>query len=144
MPDCQFVASIKCHAVYQHAHSPRPINATCSQDHWWLSGISRDVLLVAKPATHISDFRVLTPLTFADGSLELTGARCCHLDVGLHGQLRGLTVGVWESFVNCNAAAHAHHKHCIEMVQTGDQDPWRGRVSSFLAGRASPGHAAQH
>lgn len=48
----------------------------CAQDHWWLSGISRDVLLLAKPATFISDFNVLTPLTFAeDGSFELTGAR---------------------------------------------------------------------
>jgi hypothetical protein len=29
------------------------------------------------------------------------------------------------------------------MVQAGNQHPWRGRVSSFLAGRASSGHAAQ-
>lgn len=41
------------------------------QDHWWLSGISRDVVLLAKPAAHIADYAVTTPLAFAaDGSLE--------------------------------------------------------------------------
>lgn len=48
------------------------------QDHWWLSGIPRDVTLLAKPATHIADYAVTTPLTFdSDGSLA--SARC-HLE----------------------------------------------------------------
>ncbi|KAK9814513.1 hypothetical protein WJX72_007158 [[Myrmecia] bisecta] len=41
------------------------------QDHWWLSGIHRDVFLLAKPVTYISDYFVRTPLEFAsDGSLK--------------------------------------------------------------------------
>lgn len=41
------------------------------QDHWWLSGLSRDVFLLVKPAMHISDFCVTTPIIFgADGGLE--------------------------------------------------------------------------
>ena len=46
------------------------------QDHWWLSGIHRDVFLLAKPLTFISDYRVRTPLTFAaKGSSRLASAR---------------------------------------------------------------------
>ena len=45
------------------------------QDHWWLSGISRDVALLAKPANHIADFAVTTPLTFAAAD-TLASARC--------------------------------------------------------------------
>jgi len=37
------------------------------QDHWWLSGLYRDVWLLAKPATHIADFFVRTPLELAPG-----------------------------------------------------------------------------
>ena len=56
------------------------------QDHWWLSGISRDVTLLTKPTTHISNFAVTTPLKFGgDGALQAarhampTAARtsCC-------------------------------------------------------------------
>lgn len=50
------------------------------QDHWWLSGIHRDVFLLAKPLTFISDYHVKTPLTFAaKGSSRLASARqaCC-------------------------------------------------------------------
>ncbi|CAL8464023.1 g3558 [Coccomyxa elongata] len=43
-------------------------------DHWWLSGIYRDVFLLSKPATHISDFLVRTPLTF-DEHGDLQSAR---------------------------------------------------------------------
>jgi beta-galactosidase/beta-glucuronidase len=35
------------------------------QDHWFLAGIYRDVFLLAKPQTHIADFFVRTPLSFA-------------------------------------------------------------------------------
>ena len=46
------------------------------QDHWWLSGIHRDVFLLAKPLTFISDYHVKTPLTFAaKGSSRLASAR---------------------------------------------------------------------
>jgi hypothetical protein len=46
------------------------------QDHWWLSGIHRDVFLLAKPLTFISDYHVRTPLTFAaKGSSRLSSAR---------------------------------------------------------------------
>jgi beta-galactosidase/evolved beta-galactosidase subunit alpha len=38
------------------------------QDMWWLSGIFRDVYLLARPATHISDIRVHAP---ASGELEV-------------------------------------------------------------------------
>ena len=38
------------------------------QDHWWLSGLYRDVWLLAKPATHIADFFVRTPLELAPGA----------------------------------------------------------------------------
>jgi len=41
------------------------------QDHWFLAGIHRDVFLLVKPPSHISDYFVRTPLTFgSDGSLE--------------------------------------------------------------------------
>ncbi|KAK9846491.1 hypothetical protein WJX81_005231 [Elliptochloris bilobata] len=41
------------------------------QDHWWLSGLHRDVFLLAKPAIHISDFFVRTPLEFSEaGALQ--------------------------------------------------------------------------
>ena len=46
------------------------------QDHWWLSGIHRDVFLLAKPLTFIADYHVRTPLTFAaKGSNRLSSAR---------------------------------------------------------------------
>ena len=46
------------------------------QDHWWLSGIHRDVFLLAKPLTFIADFQVQTPLVFpAKGSSRLSTAR---------------------------------------------------------------------
>lgn len=54
---------------------------TCLQDHWWLSGISRDVVLLAKPATHISDYGVATPLEFDADDGSLTAARCSCLIV---------------------------------------------------------------
>ena len=38
------------------------------QDHWWLSGLYRDVWLLAKPATHIADFFVRTPLELTPAS----------------------------------------------------------------------------
>lgn len=44
------------------------------QDHWWLSGIYRDVFLLAKPVTHIADFFVLTPLNFEVASGALASA----------------------------------------------------------------------
>ena len=44
------------------------------QDQWWLSGIHREVYLLLKPRTFISDFFVTTPLQF-DESGTLTGAR---------------------------------------------------------------------
>jgi beta-galactosidase/beta-glucuronidase len=37
--------------------------------------LHRDVFLLSKPATHISDFVVRTPLTFNDQD-ELQAARC--------------------------------------------------------------------
>lgn len=37
------------------------------QDMWWLSGIFRDVYLVARPAVHIEDVRIRTILSEADG-----------------------------------------------------------------------------
>ena len=43
------------------------------QDMWWLSGIFRDVSLIARPAVHIADVRIRTPLDDAceDGRLEV-------------------------------------------------------------------------
>ena len=38
------------------------------QDMWWLSGIFRDVYLLARPATHIADIRIHAP---ADGKLKV-------------------------------------------------------------------------
>ncbi|KAK9808191.1 hypothetical protein WJX73_006921 [Symbiochloris irregularis] len=51
------------------------------QDHWWLSGIHRDVFLLSKPVTYISDFFARTPLAFREQSLDLTEAK---LDVDIH------------------------------------------------------------
>ena len=48
------------------------------QDHWWLSGIHRDVYLLAKPREHVSDFFVTTPLEPDADSGAVTGARCAH------------------------------------------------------------------
>ena len=46
------------------------------QDHWWLSGIHRDVFLLAKPLTFIADFHVQTPLVFATpGNSQLSAAK---------------------------------------------------------------------
>ncbi len=41
---------------------------------WRLSGIHRHVSLLVKPATHIADFTVRTPLTFKYGSTETGGS----------------------------------------------------------------------
>ncbi|KAK9848754.1 hypothetical protein WJX84_010455, partial [Apatococcus fuscideae] len=43
------------------------------QDHWWLSGIHRDVFLLAKPSSYISDYAVRTPLQISDDA-TLQGA----------------------------------------------------------------------
>ena len=48
------------------------------QDHWWLSGIHRDVYLLAKPHEHVSDFFATTPLELDAASGALTAARCAH------------------------------------------------------------------
>ena len=72
MGACCMYASDRC------LSAPHMIQTLRAQDHWWLSGISRDVVLLAKPARHISDYSVTTPLTFsADGALE--SARCAAL-----------------------------------------------------------------
>ncbi len=55
------------------------------QDMWWLSGIFRDVYLIAQPAVHLSDFSVLTTFDadYADAELKLravvrnAGRRAC-------------------------------------------------------------------
>lgn len=57
------------------AHVPSACSYLEDQDHWWLSGIHREVYLLLKPRTFISDFFVKTPLEF-DESGALTGARC--------------------------------------------------------------------
>lgn len=57
------------------AHIPSACSYLEDQDHWWLSGIHREVYLLLKPQTFISDFFVKTPLDF-DESGTLTGARC--------------------------------------------------------------------
>eukprot|EP00891_Asterochloris_glomerata_P003572 jgi/Astpho2/3572/Aster-06480 len=44
------------------------------QDHWWLSGIHRDVFLLAKPLTFIADFFVNTPLSFVGVTSKLQSA----------------------------------------------------------------------
>ena len=46
------------------------------QDMWWLSGIFRDVSLIARPKTHISDVRVRTTFdeTYTDATLSLRAA----------------------------------------------------------------------
>ena len=43
------------------------------QDMWWLSGIFRDVLLLALPALHVADVRIRTPLEkgLGQGALDL-------------------------------------------------------------------------
>lgn len=46
------------------------------QDMWRMSGIHRDVYVLVKPAVHIADFYVQTPLEFSEFSQgELSGAR---------------------------------------------------------------------
>lgn len=41
------------------------------QDHWWLSGLYRSVYLLAKPAVHVADFFVKTPMELKpDGSVD--------------------------------------------------------------------------
>ena len=41
------------------------------QDHWWLSGLYRSVHLLAKPAVHVADYFVRTPLELGeDGSVK--------------------------------------------------------------------------
>ena len=38
------------------------------QDHWWLSGIHRDVWLYRKPAAHIADYEAALQLTASGGT----------------------------------------------------------------------------
>ena len=38
------------------------------QDHWWLSGIHRDVWLYRKPAAHIADYEAALQLTASGGA----------------------------------------------------------------------------
>eukprot|EP01025_Chloroclados_australasicus_P019168 TRINITY_DN2033_c0_g1_i9.p1 TRINITY_DN2033_c0_g1~~TRINITY_DN2033_c0_g1_i9.p1 ORF type:complete len:1223 (-),score=161.18 TRINITY_DN2033_c0_g1_i9:1369-4983(-) len=40
------------------------------QDHWYLSGIYRDVLLLPKPEIHIADYRIGTPIEFPGNGQE--------------------------------------------------------------------------
>ena len=49
------------------------------QDHWWLSGIHRDVFLLTKPLAHVSDFFVTTPLELDAETGALKNARCAHV-----------------------------------------------------------------
>ena len=44
------------------------------QDHWWLSGIFRDVAVYAKPSTHLWDYHVRTPLRFSEETGDLIEA----------------------------------------------------------------------
>ena len=76
------------------------------QDHWWLSGIHRDVYLLAKPREHMSDFFVTTPLELdADGG-AVAGARCAQSVLG-HGVLRLLK----------NIRGFSHHHDSFEKVR---------------------------
>jgi beta-galactosidase len=69
------------------------------QDHWWLSGLYRDVWLLAKPAVHISDFFVRTPLELgpptAPGSTAPSVTKAwVDVDVHLVGPTREALAGV--------------------------------------------------
>ena len=46
------------------------------QDHWWLSGIHRDVYLLAKPREHVVDFFVTTPLELDAEAGAINSAWC--------------------------------------------------------------------
>ena len=46
------------------------------QDHWWLSGIHRDVYLLAKPLEHVADFFATTPLELDAESGAVKSAWC--------------------------------------------------------------------
>eukprot|EP00967_Tisochrysis_lutea_P006514 scaffold7723_cov23-Tisochrysis_lutea.AAC.1 len=71
------------HTTHTHTQVLRWSDATYleDQDMWRTSGIHRDVLLCTKPALHVADIAVTTPLSFgsdegaADGGPPLTSAR---------------------------------------------------------------------
>ncbi|CAL5226900.1 g9773 [Coccomyxa viridis] len=95
-------------------------------DHWWLSGIYRDVFLLCKPATHISDYWVKTPLTFSDNG-KLKEAK---LDIDI--QLVTSHVGGFDD-VRVRASLfqldEAHPHGCLEVlpaveVEVKDKDHW--------------------
>ena len=52
------------------------------QDHWWLSGIHRDVVLYSKPAIAIWDYQVKTSLDVSTVSAELRISVDCSLAAG--------------------------------------------------------------
>ena len=54
------------------------------QDHWWLSGIYRDVCIYTKPSEYIWDYHIRTPLHFSRDSQELEGVGL-EVEVKIHG-----------------------------------------------------------
>ncbi|GBG81345.1 hypothetical protein CBR_g32018 [Chara braunii] len=64
------------------------------QDHWWLSGLHRDVLLLSKPQVHIGDYFVTTSLSedFSCAQLEVSVVVEAPRDIVMRGGLLQCTV----------------------------------------------------
>lgn len=108
------------------------------QDHWWLSGISRDVVLLAKPATHISDYGVTMPLTFAaDGTLE-----SARLELHIHAEAR--SPDAWKGtrvqavLHSCDAAEPPHELPAVDLKP----GIWIAADTTAKPSRALAGHGA--
>jgi beta-galactosidase len=108
------------------------------QDHWWLSGISRDVVLLAKPAAHIADYAVSTPLTFAaDGSLG-----SARLEISVHGEAN--TPDAWKG-VQVQATLQTRDGAAPPLeLPAADMKPgvWIAADSTAKPSRALAGHGA--
>ncbi|GIL52349.1 hypothetical protein Vafri_8240 [Volvox africanus] len=121
------------------------------QDMWRLSGIHRDVQLLVKPAVHITDFTVRTPLTFEYG--EDVG---CGGDL-TPGSLRGAKLEVEvllggpsaEELAECSVVVHILDEHGRPVTTSSGHLPplsvrveagrWYGADTAGHANRASAG-----
>ncbi|GLI68193.1 hypothetical protein VaNZ11_012533 [Volvox africanus] len=117
------------------------------QDMWRLSGIHRDVQLLVKPAVHITDFTVSTPLTFEYG--EDVGGGCDRAPGSLRGAklemdvlLEGPSAG---ALAECSIVAHILDEHGRPVTtSSGPLPPLSARVEAGRwYGADTTGHASR-
>lgn len=108
------------------------------QDMWRMSGIHREVLLLAKPPVYIADYCVRTPLMLSPGSPQLHGA---YLDVDVY--LTGATLTLMEGIA---VTAHLYDAQGEMVVPPEDlsvvQGPWYACDTTARGSRVEAGVGA--